>query len=160
MLLKVIIQGTLKSFVPRTRKVHSQYPLINYLNIETEMKDVPLKCKNVGCVAHLPMANDELMKHEKFCPHREVPCPASLKNSCNWRGPLSNLIKHMKDKKCVQVIFDDNWKEDTNAVDFVATSPIFKSNLGDFPSSTQSVFERSTVLTHWKPVVLLAKGTS
>ena len=158
MLLKVIIQGTLKSFVPRTRKVHSQYPLINYLNIETEMKDVPLKCQNVGCVAHLPMANDELMKHEKFCPHREVPCPASLKNSCNWRGPLSNLIKHMKDKKCVQVIFDDNWKEDKNATDLVATPPIFKSNLGDFPSSTQSVFERSTVLTHWKPVVLLAKG--
>lgn len=124
--------------------------------IETEFKDVPFKCKFVGCGVKLPMTDGELIKHEKFCPHREVPCPSSHRNACNWRGPLSNLIRHMKDKKCVQVIFDDNWKKVVNPQ--AESAPIFRSNLGDFPKEAVSVFERSNVITHWKPVVLLAKG--
>ena len=124
--------------------------------IETEFKDVPFKCKFVGCGVRLPMTGGELVKHEKFCPHREVPCPSSHRHACNWRGPLSNLIRHMKDKKCVQVIFDDNWRKvDNPQADYV---PIFRSNLGNFPKEAVSVFERSNVITHWKPVVLLAKG--
>ena len=62
----------------------------------------------------------------------------------------------MKDKKCVQVIFDDNWKKVVNPQ--AESAPIFRSNLGDFPKEAVSVFERSNVITHWKPVVLLAKG--
>jgi len=131
--------------------------------IETEFRDVPFKCKFIGCFVSLPMTNNDLTKHEKFCPHREVPCPSSHRHACNWRGPLSNLIKHMKDKKCVQVIFDDNWKKDVavpsgSADDLENNIVKFKSNLGDFPSNAVSVFERSNVITHWKPVVLLAKG--
>ena len=60
----------------------------------------------------------------------------------------------MKDKKCVQVIFDDNWKKVENPQ--IKTASIFKSNLGDFPKEAVSVFERSNV-TNWKPVILLAK---
>ena len=124
--------------------------------IETEFKDVPFKCKFVGCGVKLPMTDGELIKHEKFCPHREVPCPSSHRHACTWCGPLSNLIKHMKEKKCVQVIFDDNWKKVSNPQ--MESTPIFRSNLGDFPKEAVSVFERSNVITHWKPVVLLAKG--
>ena len=93
-----------------------------------------------------------------FCLFREVPCPSSHRHACNWRGPLNNLIKHMKDKKCVQVIFDDNWKKVGDGSDSEINFPKFKSNLGDFPSTAVSVFERSNVITHWKPVVLLAKS--
>ena len=64
----------------------------------------------------------------------------------------------MKDKKCVQVIFDDNWKKVTDGSDSEINFLKFKSNLGDFPSPAVSVFERSNVITHWKPVVLLAKS--
>ena len=92
------------------------------------------------------------------CLFREVPCPSSHRHACNWRGPLSNLIKHMKDKKCVQVIFDDNWKKISDGLDSEIKFSKFKSNLGDFPSTSVSVFERFNVTTHWKPVVLLAKG--
>lgn len=126
--------------------------------IEAEFKDVPFKCKYLGCAVQLPMTDNDLTKHEKFCPHREVPCPSSHRHACNWRGPLSNLIKHMKDKKCVQVIFDDNWKKVGDGSDSEINFPKFKSNLGDFPSTAVSVFERSNVITHWKPVVLLAKS--
>lgn len=96
------------------------------------------------------------MEHEKFCPHREVFCPSFRKNSCNWQGPLSHLIKHIKENKCVQVVFDKNWNNDEK--EGFKTVPKFHSNLADFPSNTNSVFERSNVITHWKPVVLLAKG--
>ena len=64
----------------------------------------------------------------------------------------------MKDKKCVQVIFDDNWIKVSDGLDSENNFPKFKSNLGDFPSTSVSVFERSNVITHWKPVVLLAKS--
>ena len=45
--------------------------------IEAEFKDVPFKCKFVGCTMKLPMTDGELTKHEKYCSHREVFCPAS-----------------------------------------------------------------------------------
>ena len=124
--------------------------------IEAEFKDVPLKCKYLGCGVQLPMT--DLTQHEKFCPHREAPCPSSHRHTCNWRGPLTNLIRHMKDKKCVQVIFDDNSKKVSDGSDSEINFLKFKSNLGDFPSPAVSVFERSNVITHWKPVVLLAKS--
>jgi hypothetical protein len=38
--------------------------------IEAEFKDVPFKCKYLGCAVQLPMTDNDLTKHEKFCPHR------------------------------------------------------------------------------------------
>ena len=38
--------------------------------IEAEFKDVPFKCKYLGCSVQLPMTDNDLTKHEKFCPHR------------------------------------------------------------------------------------------
>ena len=38
--------------------------------IEAEFKDVPFKCKYHGCAVQLPMTDNDLTKHEKFCPHR------------------------------------------------------------------------------------------
>ena len=61
----------------------------------------------------------------------------------------------MKDKVCVQIIFDDNWKKVVDPqAEYV---PKFQSDLGNFRKEDVSVFERSNVITHWKPVVLFAK---
>jgi hypothetical protein len=89
---------------------------------------------------------------------RKVPCPSSQRRTCHWKGPLTNLMTHMKDKKCVQVIFAENW---TNSHDHSYPDinfPKFKSKLGDFPSTAASVFQRANVITYWKPIVLLAKS--
>ena len=126
--------------------------------IQDKFRDVPLKCKYLGCAAQLPMTDDKLIKHEKFCPHREVPCPSTQRRTCHWKGPLTSLMTHMKDKKCVQVIFAVNWtnNHDHNYPDI--NFPKFKSNLGDFPDTAPSVFQRANIITYWKPIVLLAKN--
>ena len=52
-----------------------------------------------------------------------------------------------------------NWgRKEVLGSDSEINFPKFKSNLGDFPNTAVSVFERSNVITHWKPVVLLAKS--
>ena len=53
-----------------------------------------------------------------------------------------------------QVIFDEHWKRLEEIPGYI---PKFKSNLGDFQKDAVSVFQRTNVITHWKPVVLLAK---
>jgi len=117
-----------------------------------------VQCRFDLCKAEMKKVND-LKDHEKFCIHREVPCPSKHRGACSWTGPLSKLIEHCKENKCVQVAFDDSWFNNNFVVssNFQNVNSVFKSNLGDFPSSEKSVFERNDVITHWKPVLLLSK---
>merc|ERR1712066_1190492 len=116
------------------------------------------KCRFDLCKAEMKKV-DDLKDHEKFCIHREVPCPSKHRGACNWTGPLSKLIEHCKEQKCVQVAFDDSWFNNNFVIssNFQNVNSVFKSNLGDFPSSEKSVFDRNDVITHWKPVLLLSK---
>jgi len=116
------------------------------------------KCRFDLCKAEMKKAED-LKDHEKFCIHREVPCPSKHRGACSWTGPLSKLIEHCKENKCVQVAFDDSWYNNSFVVssNFQNVNSVFKSNLGDFPSTERSVFARNDVITHWKPVLLLSK---
>jgi len=123
-----------------------------------------VQCKFELCKAELP--RKDLTDHETFCIHRQVPCPSIHRGNsgaCNWNGPLSKLIQHVKEHKCVQVIFDDSWYNNNNKSQIVGTNESiktsFKTNLGDFPSKEESVFDRNNVITHWKPVLLLSKKT-
>jgi len=116
-----------------------------------------VQCRFELCKAELPVK--DLKDHETFCNHREVPCPSTHRGACTWNGPLSHLIQHVKENRCVQVIFDDSWYnmagQSISVNQNVTTA--FKSNLGDFPATEKSVFERNDVVTHWKPVLLLSK---
>jgi len=116
------------------------------------------KCRFDLCKAEMKKV-DDLKDHEKFCIHREVPCPSKHRGACSWTGPLSKLIEHCKENKCVQVAFDDSWYNNNFVIssNFQNVNSVFKSNLGDFPSSEKSVFARNDVITHWKPVLLLSK---
>jgi hypothetical protein len=116
------------------------------------------KCRFDLCKAEMKKV-DDLKDHEKFCIHREVPCPSKHRGACSWTGPLSKLIDHCKENKCVQVAFDDSWYNNNFVVssNFQNVNSVFKSNLGDFPSSEKSVFDRNNLITHWKPVLLLSK---
>ena len=159
----VLCQGCITKIaecpICREKEIHCRN-LVAEKYIEMELRDFPFKCKFIGCPVSLPMTNNKLSNHERFCAHREVTCPSSKMDACNWRGPLVTLVKHMKEKKCVQVVFDDNWKKDWNpsGSDDIGNIFQFKSNLGDYPSNAVSVFEKTNVITHWKPVVLLARG--
>ena len=126
--------------------------------VEVTLQDVPIKCRWSNCDFKLLMGS--LGDHEKFCPHREIPCASSYRNACDWRGPLSKLIAHVREKKCVQVLFDEKFRENNFShppdAAFQETFT-FKNNLGDFPDNAPSVFTRNNVITHWKPIVLLSK---
>merc|ERR1719219_1720011 len=117
-----------------------------------------VQCRFDLCKAEMKKV-DDLKDHEKFCIHREVPCPSKHRGACNWTGPLSKLIEHCKEQKCVQVAFDDSWLNNNFVIssNFQNVNSVFKSNLGDFPSSKKSVFDRNDFITHWKPVLLLSK---
>lgn len=125
--------------------------------IEKQLQDVEFKCKHVECLVKRPLK--DLAVHEKFCPHREVACPSSHRSACKWRGTLTKLVSHIKEKKCVQVVFDEKFKKEEPEVfcEGDTLSFKFKSSVGDFPVSQTTVFKRNNTVTHWKPVVLLAK---
>jgi len=141
-------------------------PNINIRNVlaekmvEVALKDVPIKCKFSGCEVRNVLG--ELSQHEKLCPHRTVACPSFHRGACDWHGPLSEMVKHIKEKKCVQVVFDTKWhamrrQEHSDIVTEESKYvPTFNSTLGDFQDGV-SVFDRTGVVTHWKPIVLLAK---
>jgi len=130
--------------------------------VEVALKDVPIKCKFVGCDVHNVLG--EISEHEKLCPFRIVACPSFHRGACDWHGPLNEMVKHIKEKKCVQVVFDAKWhamrrKEPQEYITEDEADkyiPTFNSTLGDFADGV-SVFNRSNVVTHWKPIVLLAK---
>ena len=129
--------------------------------IEVALKDVPIKCKFVGCAVQSII--DEISEHEKLCPFRIVACPSFHRGACDWHGPLNEMVKHIKEKKCVQVVFDAKWHamrkreaQENITEDEDKYVPTFNSTLGDFAEGA-SVFDRTNVVTHWKPIVLLAK---
>ena len=135
---KAIAEPIMKKIFPNVQKSHVQ-------------------CRFELCKAELNIK--DLKDHESFCTHREVQCPSKHRGACMWNGPLSQLIRHVRENGCVQVIFDNSCSNTTtqsiSANQNVTTA--FKSNLCDFPVTEKSVFERNDVITHWKPVLLLSK---
>jgi hypothetical protein len=120
-------------------------------------KDQDFKCKHAPeCKAKMKIK--DLTVHEKFCSFREVFCPSNHRNACNWRGTLHKLVDHMKEKKCCQVIFDRTTPNSSHSDSSGVITASFKSNIGDMPKTSVSVFKRSDVITHWKPIVLLSKS--
>ena len=135
--------------------------------VEVTLEDVPIICKFVGCNVHNILG--KISEHEKLCPFRIVVCPSSHCGACDWHGPLNKIVKHIKEKNCVQLVFDAKHIEDKKCVLFDSKPreniteedqdkyiPTFNSTLGDFVDGV-SVFNRSNVVTHWKPIVFLGK---
>ena len=109
--------------------------------IETELKDYSYNCKFTSCKVKLPMTGGKIIKHEKFCPQREVPCPKLV---CKWKGPFSNLQIHLEDKKCHTLVQVKD-----------ADPLIFKFNLQTFSKETGSIFEKSKFCI---PMTLLSES--
>ena len=131
-------------------------PIIN--EIFPNVQKSHMQCRFELCKAELNIT--DLKDHESFCTHREVPCPSTHRGACMWNGPLSQLMRHMRENGCVQVVLDDSCSNSTNqsisANQTITTA--FKSNICDFPATEKSVFKRNGVITHWKPVLLLSKN--
>lgn len=110
------------------------------------LKVVPINCKNRhhGCPVK-KIIDPDLLEHEKVCIHREVSCPAVHRKTCNWSGPLTKILVHVKDTKCLQLLRQLNTEEP------------FHSTIGDFQEPGLTVFDRSVAATHWKPVLFLSQ---
>lgn len=114
--------------------------------LESTLRDTPVPCQNhlAGCEKEDLVAN--LIHHEMGCYYRAVKCPAHHRNACHWTGPLSQLIKHVINNKCAQVVKEKG------------RDRAFTSTIGDFNQENMSVFDRPNV-THWKPVLLISPDT-
>ena len=110
---------------------------------ETLLQTVSIPCANelTGCKASGLWG--DLKKHENVCLHREVRCPAHHRRACDWVGSLKELYIHLNEKKCTQIIKQD---EEEKA---------FTSVIGDFLDD-MTVFDRKS-MTHWKPVMLVTR---
>ena len=116
-----------------------------------------VQCKFELCKAE--MDKEKLKDHEPFCIHREVSCPAKGMGACTWNGPLSEFMQHLKENRCMQVVFNDSWNS-KHPKKISANQKVtcnFKSNCIDFSSTDKSVFKRSDGNTSWKPILLLSK---
>ena len=114
--------------------------------IEIELKDVAFPCKFIGCTVELPMTDDKLTKHEKFCPQREVICPASP--NCNWKGSLNSLPGHAIGHNGICISGDEKWEQPASLTESTFTLK---------RSFSASAFEKSEYDTY-QSIALLAKG--
>ena len=73
----------------------------HYLDIEYRTTPVECKyeCKHKDLLA-------QLKTHELFCFQRKVRCPSALSQLCDWRGEISKLSDHIKEKGCCRLVFD------------------------------------------------------
>lgn len=110
---------------------------------ETMLSTADIPCVNelTGCKA-VGVWKD-LKKHENVCLHREVRCPAHHRRACDWVGSLKELYIHLNEKKCTQIIKQDEEEKP------------FTSVIGDFLDD-MTVFDRKS-MTHWKPVMLVTR---
>ena len=144
--------------LPNLQKSH-----INLPNLQKSNAYLPnLQKSNVQCKFELckaEMDKEKLKDHEPFCIHREVSCPAKGIGACTWNGSLSEFMQHLKENRCMQVVFDDSWNS-KHPRKISANQKVtcnFKSNCTDFSSTDKSVFKRSDGNTSWKPILLLSK---
>ena len=124
-----------------------------YNNATKDAKNYALEAKSLDRCTYYPLCDQklnpqDLKQHEAFCSHRKVDCPSKFRNACSWTGPLSKLSSHVAADRCIEVICNESGTEST-----------FKSSLGDFPAPQMSVFKRTNVITHWRPVLLISKAT-
>ena len=104
------------------------------------------------------MSAGELLLHEKYCVHQEVHC--FDKTQCSYVGPFNKLYKHIKERRCIQIITDSTWNKPAKNDSKTNSEVTYKFNhcLNDFPEESVSVFNRTST-TSWKTIVLLAKDT-
>ena len=108
--------------------------------------DVTVICRWAvnGCTKE--EAEEFITNHEWKCAHRQIACPAGLRDNkykCEWKGSVINWAAHLKEKACVQVI-----KANYNQK--------FKSYIGDFIQPGKTVFNMNNCVT-WKPVCLVSR---
>ena len=150
------VDDTDKCLVCLKKDKAMEEPIMNKIYPNVQKSHV--QCRFELCKAELNITDS--IDHESFCTHREVPCPSTHRGACMWNGPLSQLMRHVRENGCVQVVFDDSYSNRTSqsvsANQTITTA--FKSNICDFPATEKSVFKRNDVITHWKPVLLLSKN--
>ena len=146
------------TFLPNLQKSHANLPNLQKSNAYLpNLEKSNVQCKFELCKAE--MDKEKMKDHEPFCTHREVSCPAKGMGVCMWNGPLSEFMQHLKENRCMQVVFNDSWNS-KHPPKISANQKVtcnFKSNCTDFSSTDKSVFKRSDGNTSWKPILLLSK---
>jgi hypothetical protein len=88
-------------------------------------------------------------------------CPGRHRGACSWKGPLTDIIKHVVAEKCVQIVKARRRCDGKEAVVIHRPGETVEeawcsSVIGDFGEDQRglSVLGRP-VVTHWKPVFLI-----
>jgi hypothetical protein len=132
--------------------------------LEDEIRGKVLPCaySRNGCKAEFEL--ERVLDHESVCIYRKVICPAKLRGACNWTGNIQEILRHVNQEKCVQVLESylcvhvetpTEWPFPLQILKMDETSQTFISVMGDYNDRNSSVFETVRTQTHWKPVFLL-----
>ena len=113
--------------------------------LEMLMMGKLVQCRNEvhGCDKNIPW--EAIWYHEISCPQREVSCISAHRDSCGWKGTLPNLIRHIKENDCAQIVKTAN-----------SDGLTFTSNLANFADTRTSVFQMDTTV-HWRPALLVSE---
>ena len=106
------------------------------------LKDATLSCKFEDC--QFQAALPEMILHDSTCVRRTIPCASGHRGACEWKGKLYNLVRHIVDNKCMQVV--KRAKQD-------GPEGHYTSVIADFEGEEATVIGKTTV-THWKPALL------
>lgn len=66
--------------------------------LENLHQKLSFPCRNqvVGC--NVTTNGKLIKKHEEICPYAPLDCPLKVIDNCEWRGHLTDVIRHCKDK--------------------------------------------------------------
>jgi hypothetical protein len=117
--------------------------------IELTMADVQMNCrfKHDGCKVTMLIAG--LAQHETICSYRDTKCPAVHQGRCDFNGSFKEVLKHCQKGKCIQIA--------QKKADLADTKQFFRESLGNFPSTSLSLFKILDKNIHWKPIILITK---
>lgn len=78
--------------------------------LESLHQKLSFPCRNqiVGC--NVIMNGTLIKKHEEICPYAPLDCPLKVIDNCEWRGHLTDVIRHCKDKHPANVYITSKQK--------------------------------------------------
>ena len=122
--------------------------------LKTILKDTKIKCKHQHCQVEGML--EHITEHEYLCVAREINCPMSFRGNCQFRGHLRDFLRHIRDKKCCQMLLFPEWKREAMDEPFEKCS-VFQSHVGDNKTGSSILDTNNNMETLWKPTLLLSK---
>ena len=110
-------------------------------------------CNNKDCGTRWRL--NDVEAHEEVCHFREISCPVhqhqiscEWDQICTWEGPFNQLLQHVLETNCMQVLRDTRMEFDSDIRDFMETNR----------QQGRTAFGNSKTTT-WKPTLFISPTT-